>query len=112
MRSLIFRVDGPLLAYRRIRDKGGYRNYDRFKRRVLWVAMAAGFRRCSSSRERVFDLGVEVYWKKAPRIDASNVLKGIEDALFDQDRYVLGVRVVMTMDTGSEEHAIVRVVER
>ena len=36
------------------------------------------------------EIDVEIHWKKKARIDGSNVLKAIEDALFSQDRHLAG----------------------
>lgn len=104
-----FNVPGPLYAYRRIRDKGGYKKYNEYKNRVLGLAMEAGWvGRTNSVSGFPAKLSVNVFWKKNPRIDASNVLKGIEDALFEQDRWILDVHVTM-FPNSEEETAVVEV---
>jgi hypothetical protein len=104
-----FTVPGPLYAYRRIKDKGSYKKYGEYKNRVLGLAMEAGWKgRADSVPEFPVKLSINVSWKKNPRIDASNVLKGIEDALFEQDRWILDVRVIM-FPKQKEESAVVEV---
>ena len=86
--SFTFTVPGPLYAYRRLRDHGGYRQYALFKIRVLALAMQRGWRRMETSKDQTRRIDMTIHWKKGPRIDLSNVLKGIEDALFSQDRWI------------------------
>jgi Holliday junction resolvase RusA-like endonuclease len=100
--SYRFEVPGPLYAYRRLRDRGGYRNYDRFKKRVLLLAMENGFRRFDTTAALPVTLNLTVHWKKGPRIDLSNVVKGIEDALFSQDRWVREIHAFSSEKSGPE----------
>ena len=45
--------------------------------------------RVASVKEWPVRLSVIARWKNNPRSDHSNIFKGIEDALFIQDRYVI-----------------------
>lgn len=109
MGSLIFQVDGPLFGYRRVMDRGGYKSYSAFKTRVLLIAQSRGWQgRVKSSERWPCHLSVHVAWRLKPRIDWPNVYKGIEDSLFEQDRYVIpGDRNNVIWNTKESEHAIV-----
>lgn len=87
---LQFTVPGPLLGYRRPKDKNAnYKKYSQFKNFVLMLAMEVGWKgRIASLMEVPVRLSVLVRWKKKPHSDWSNIFKSIEDALFSQDRYV------------------------
>ena len=114
-----FSVEGPLRGYRRPNDRGGarrvdgsrgvgYRDYALFKRAVLLLAMEQGFRRTKTTRKAPAHLSVFVNWEAAARSDWSNVFKAVEDALFEQDRYVVpGAQNGAKWDTGSREAAFV-----
>ena len=104
-----FTITRPLYAYRRVKDKGRYKPYQEYKNRVLGLAMEAGWRgRVDSVPEFPVKLSANVFWRKNPRMDASNFIKGVEDALFSQDRWILDLHVVMFPNHG-EESAVVEV---
>jgi Holliday junction resolvase RusA-like endonuclease len=98
-----FSVPGPIYAYRRLRDHGGYRNYDQFKKRVLLLAMVKGWRMEETAPDRTRSMEVIVYWRKGPRVDLSNVIKGIEDALFSQDRWIVKIRAQALSNQAAEK---------
>lgn len=104
----VFEIEGPLYAYRRLRDKGGYDKYCAYKKRVLLLAMRTGFRRVTAKIPKKgviahpVRLVVTVAWKKRPRMDLSNVVKGIEDAIFAQDRWVAEIDAKSYPDKGQE----------
>jgi hypothetical protein len=104
-----FTVPGPLFPYRRIRDKGRYQPYAQYKNRVLSIAMEHGWKgRVASVKDWPVRLSVIARWKNNPRSDHSNIFKGIEDALFTQDRYVIiGSYCDELWDTKKPEEAIV-----
>lgn len=85
-----FKVEVPLMGYRRPKDaNSNYREYAKYKRDVMLLAMEAGFRPCDPARKgRRVSLSVAVYWDKHAKSDHSNIFKGIEDSLFRDDRYV------------------------
>lgn len=111
MSAIIFEVPGPLFGYRRVMDRGGYSTYAKFKKRVLLIAQAKGWPGLvKTSSEWPCHFSVHVAWRLKPRIDWPNVYKGIEDALFEQDRYVLpGDRNNVIWNTKEAEHAIVQI---
>lgn len=106
LRQITFKIDEPLYGYRSQTRKGLYKKhmekrgiklrrpdtgakYERYKKEVLYMAMAAGFKgRVTALYEHPIYLSVIVRWKKGPRIDWKNMYGGIEDALFEEDRFV------------------------
>lgn len=98
----LFEVDGPLYAYRRLKDRGGYRKYDAYKKRTRLLAESAGLRGFDTNDERTVQIDMSIRWRKGPRIDLSNVLKGLEDAIFRQDRHIMGANVKVLTDCPKE----------
>jgi phosphoglycolate phosphatase-like HAD superfamily hydrolase len=111
MGTIIFQVDGPLLGYRASIRRAFDPKYKAFKHRVLLVAQTQGWQgRAISVPAWPVHLSVDVSWKNNPRIDWKNVYGAIEDALFEQDRYVIpGKRNDATWNTKEAEHAIVQI---
>jgi hypothetical protein len=126
LRQITFKVDAPLFGYRsqtraglhkkhmeargvklRRRDSGA--KYAMFKKEVLYTAMQAGFKgRVKALKEYPIYLSVIVRWNKGPRIDWANMYKGIEDALFEDDRYVRpGKHQDVIYDAGVEEAEVI-----
>lgn len=118
MPTICFTIDGPLFGYRastshkkdkqgRSTKKGGCfdPDYLAYKDRVLKLACVAGWKgRAISEKAWPARLCVIVSWAKEPRIDWSNCYKGIEDAIFLQDRFVLPHWLSdMKWDTGVEK---------
>lgn len=114
MGSITFTIPETLYGYRQTTRKMLYSGtnikYGEFKKDVLILAMAAGWKcKAIATKEAPPRLSVLVRWKKNPRIDWKNVYGGIEDALFEQDRHVKpGKMSDVEWDTGTEE-AIVTV---
>lgn len=105
-------VPGKLMGYRRPRDKdANYKKYTAFKSLVLTLAMEKGWRgRTASLMEIPVRLSVLVRWKNNPRSDWSNIFKSIEDALFEQDRYVKpGKESDVEWNTMKVEEAVVTI---
>jgi len=104
MNKFCFTVEGPLVGYQRPGDKGHrYKRYTQYKNRVLLAAMEKGWRgRAVSLKENPPTLSIFVQWIRNPRIDFSNVLKGIEDSLFSQDRFVKPGKFALAWDVGIE----------
>lgn len=96
-----FTLDGPLYAfrssptgYKRKSDgkrKGGAfdPDYKNFQRDVLFEAMKRGWKgKVVSLPLWIVRLSVVAHWCAEARLDWSNLYKGVEDALFTQDRFV------------------------
>ena len=100
------------MGYRRPNDRGAnYKKYTQYKNRVLLLAMEKGWHgRAVAVKDPEVYLSVFIKWKKAPRSDWSNIIKAVEDALFEQDRYVKPGRFGMEWDTGVEEAMVSLVV--
>lgn len=105
-----FTVPGPLLGYRRPKDKNAnYDKYTAFKESVLFLALEANWAtKAISVPEHPVFLSVHVNWKKGPRADWSNIFKAIEDSIFAQDRWVKpGNKQGVEWDTGKEEAIVI-----
>lgn len=92
-RTIQFTVDGPLLGGRSSRDrlygKSG-KDYAAFKRRVLALAMAAGWKgRAKALKSMPPKLSVYIHWLDNALLDWKNVYWAVEDALFSDDRHVI-----------------------
>lgn len=100
-----FTIDGPLRGYS-VRA-GMYHDpaWKAWKQMVRMLANAAGVPETPTETTRI---SVEIYWKKKARVDGSNVVKLIEDAVFPQDRLLEGGSWFRRLNTG-EEKAIVTV---
>lgn len=108
-----FTVPAPLLGYRSSTRRSLYskrnRKYAEFKRKVLALAMEAGWK-CQT--EAIKDvppyLSVSVRWKKNPRVDWKNLYGAIEDALFYEDQFVKpGKHSDVEWDTKVEEALVI-----
>lgn len=67
------------------------KRYEAYKRRVRLVANVNGVPSEIAKDERI-KLEVDVCWRKLARADLDNVVKGLLDALFGQDRRVNSIR--------------------
>lgn len=98
-----FEMEGPLLAYRaglnRVFDPG----YKRFKEAIRLIANT----HCIPDEvgDKLITVYTKIYWKKSARLDGSNFLKAAEDALFRQDRKLIGGGWSMQENTGHTERA-------
>jgi hypothetical protein len=110
-----FIVDGPLKGYkasaRAVFKKDPMAKLPQlaaFKERVLWTAIAAGWRSREVTAAAAVRLSVHVNWHGDPRIDWKNVYGLIEDALFKQDRFVVpGAENGVRWRSPETEHAVV-----
>ena len=84
IRGYVTRTRRGLWANKRSRE------YYAYKQLFRLAANAAGFP-AELDGERRNILGVVASWKKKRRIDGSNVVKAVEDALFGQDRRLDGL---------------------
>ncbi len=108
-KKITFTVPKKLYAYRRLRDKGKYKPYSQYKERVLLLAMEAGWKgRLTALKDYPIRLSVIGHWNKNPRMDWSNLFKGVEDALFEQDQFVKpGRHSDHVWDFGKEEAIVI-----
>lgn len=107
---MTFRIEGPLLGFRKGLKESFDPKYQQFKNRVLGEAMVAGWNGKAISLQHVPPhLSVEVFWNKGPRLDWSNLYKAIEDALFEQDRFVKPGRHSDVVWDHGKEYCIVTV---
>jgi hypothetical protein len=113
--SFGFTIDGPLKGYKAsvaaVFKKDPMAKLPQlaaFKERVIWTAIAAGWRHREPTASAPVRLSVVVNWHGAPRIDWKNVYGLIEDALWPQDRYVLpGRHSDVKYESTEPEHAYV-----
>lgn len=116
---ICFIVDGPLKGYKAsaaaVFKKDPMAKLPQlaaFKERVLWTAIAAGWRHREPSAAAPARLSVVVNWHGAPRIDWKNVYGLLEDALWPQDRYVFpGKESDVVPFSPDPEHAVVTIEE-
>lgn len=118
MKRYEFVVPGPLLGYRQTtkktiwhpKERERSKKYGAFKEKVLIISIEAGMPNIGrAEKERPPRLSVQVFWKKEPRTDFTNILKAVEDALFYQwDRHVKpGAYSDVTWDSGKEEARVI-----
>jgi hypothetical protein len=100
-----FVIDGPLKGYRagldKVWDKDEKLAYDRWKGIVRLQANLAGI---PDTIEPGVEIGITVRigWTKKARIDGSNILKSVEDALFERDRKLESGLWTRTENVGRE----------
>ena len=108
-RTLYFVIEGPLMGYRQSTRKSFWtkrnQDYARWKEAVYLQACAAGLRDedRKTCRENVPVLAVTIWWRKGPRMDWKNVVGGIEDAIFPEDRWVMPGKMMWVPDSGEEK---------
>lgn len=84
-----FTVEGPLKGYRASIRAAFDPKYRQFKDRVSALALEAGFIASRFDPEEVeVYLSVFAYWKRRPRIDWKNLYGAVEDAVWNQDRWI------------------------
>lgn len=78
-----------------------YKRYQRFKDALRLVANTKGFPD-SLNTGSAYSLSLTMYWRKKARADLDNLLKGILDSLFTQDRRVTKLDAVSYEQSGEE----------
>lgn len=96
-----FTIPGKLWGYRQGRKEAFRPERVAFKETVRLLASIAGVPDEQPERPGYVNLDVHLFWKKRARIDAVNVLKLIEDALWSRDRRT-NVSVWFEEDAGEE----------
>lgn len=87
-----FTVDGPIVPYVRTTQRQKfcdprYKRYQAFKQYVRSIATRSGV---PEELEKVskYAIYVSVRWKQKARSDLDNILKGVMDSLWSQDRRI------------------------
>jgi|FLYN01.1.fsa_nt_gi hypothetical protein len=104
-KKISFVVPGPIMGYRASVARAHDPKYKAYKERVRLCALAAGFRFDDEGCRHPV-LSVSIYWKRSARIDWSNVVKAIEDALWKRDRHVDPGVFCVFRDSGREEAVV------
>lgn len=105
MLTYSFRVPA-VMGYQKSVAYSHSRAYKSFKFAVRALANSAGVPDlCTTDTE----IDVEIFWKKKAKIDGSNVLKAVEDALFAQDRHLARGSWMRFLEQGCEPYLIVSV---
>jgi Holliday junction resolvase RusA-like endonuclease len=107
MKIHTFAIAGPLLGYRASVRRAYDPAYRAYKDAVRLLANTARVPR-DLDADATASVHVTVHWKRRARIDATNVLKAVEDALWGRDRRVMKSSVMATEHEGVEQ-AIVSV---
>ena len=116
---MTFTVPGPLHSYHETRTSSGWAGKgrrrthfrtDAYRESQRTIRLLANVARIPDEipTDRYAKITVEVRWVSRARIDAANVYKWLEDALFADDRRVQEIHVTMREHAG-EERADVRV---
>lgn len=106
-----FRIPAPLKGWTATNGRQWtkrFRQYAKWREYVRILANQAGVPD-TLERQWQVSLHIRIYWRLKARIDTTDVLKGVEDALWKQDRAVTSVFVSRTEHTGEEEWAEVTV---
>ena len=101
-------IEGPLMGAVRTTQRQKwvdprYKLYEQFKNYVRLLGNQARIPDTLSSSDKVF-VRFNVYWTKRARIDADNIIKGVLDALWPNDRRVLSLWYE-TKEEAVTEHA-------
>lgn len=88
MQTYRFIIPGPLYGYRASLKRAHDPRYKAFKRDVRMIALSAGVPDNVDPKVQKVRLAVIPHWKRNPRIDWKNVYGAVEDAIFEQDRWV------------------------
>ncbi len=83
----LMRIPDSSLSSKALAVKGRIRRYLAYKDLVAWQARGLEFDRRPKFKTY---LHVMIYFRDRKHPDAENVRKGIQDALFKQDKYVAG----------------------
>ena len=97
-----FEIEGPLVAAVRTTSRQKWvcprwKKYVAFKERVRLIASSKGIPEVLEKNDEV-RVEIDVRWRLRARADGDNIIKGIIDAIFFQDRRVLDILY------GSQEH--------
>ena len=102
-----FRVPGPIQGYVRTTQRQKwvdprYKRYQRWKQTIRSIANVANVPEilCRDCR---YQINVIVNWRRRPRCDADNVLKGLIDALWRQDRQIYNINLVTVVNVGGSD---------
>ena len=90
-----FEIEGPLVAAVRTTSRQKWvcprwKKYVAFKERVRLLASSKGIPEVLEHNDEV-RVEIDVRWRLRARADGDNIIKGIIDAIFFQDRRVLGI---------------------
>ena len=90
-----FEIEGPLVAAVRTTSRQKWvcprwKRYAAFKKQVRLLASLEGIPEVLERNDEV-RVEIDVRWRLRARADGDNIIKGIIDALFCQDRRVLGI---------------------
>ena len=103
--TVSFRVP-VVMGYQKSVAYSHSRAYKSFKLAVRALANTAGVPElCTTDTE----LEVAIFWRKLAKIDGSNVMKAVEDALFTQDRHLARGLWTRHLNQGVDPYLIVSV---
>lgn len=107
MKLWTFNVDEPLRGFPAHCQPWSdtAKRYVAFKQTVRLLANVAGIPEVIPENHRAM-VSIAVAWKKRARIDLSNILKGIEDALWEKDRGIGEIHGVKFQHTGIERVSV------
>lgn len=80
-----FLLPGPLMSYHSNVRGSSYSEYASYKESIRWLANTASI---PTICPRGVRLQIYPHWKRAPRLDLSNVVKAIEDGLWRADHNI------------------------
>ncbi len=107
MKTWTFTVDEPLVGFtvhaKPWTDRA--KRYVAFKGKVRLLADVAGVPEEIPKNHRAV-VSLAVAWKKKARIDLSNILKAVEDGLWQRDRGIEEVYAVKFQNTGMERISV------
>jgi Holliday junction resolvase RusA-like endonuclease len=107
-----FTLEAPLIGYVRTTQRQKWVD-PRYKRYAMWKKMIRLIGNTKGIPDKLtpadsVSVQVEVYWKKKATHDIDNVLKGVLDSLWSNDRRVVNVHAFCWENTG-KEHANIKI---
>ena len=99
-------VEGPLCGYTRTTQRQKFvdpraKRYDAWKKMVAWEARHHGFP-VELDVCLAYEFRVIVRWRFKARIDLDNIIKGLLDGIWPQDRGILSIHAEAGEHTGEE----------
>lgn len=99
-------VEGPLCGYTRTTQRQKFvdpraKRYEAWKKMVAWEARHQGFPP-DLSDGIAYEFSVIVRWRRKARIDLDNIIKGLLDGIWPQDRGILSIHAEAGEHTGEE----------